>query len=115
MSLIAARRGGGFLAPLLFPGTANTDLVNHWTKTMLIKELHPHSTLIFANTVFHKKKDLEAIAQDQGHHILFLPPYSPDFNHPIEHDFANLKKQRQYAPPGTSLDSLIKNYGNYRP
>lgn len=114
ISLIAARRGGDFLAPVLFPGTTNAALVNGWLKTMLCQELHPHSTLIFDNAAFHKKNDLEAIAQEQGHHVLFLPPYSPDFN-PIERDFANLKKQRQYAPPGTSLDSIIKNYGNYRP
>jgi transposase len=30
-----------------------------------------------------------------GTSLLFLPPYSPDFN-PIEHDFATLKKRREY-------------------
>lgn len=81
---------------------------------MLRKELHPHSTLIFDNATFHKKKDLAAIAQEQGHHVLFLPPYSPDLNR-IERDFANIKKQWQYAPPGTSLDTIIENNGNNRP
>ena len=47
-----------------------------------------------------------------GHHILFLPPYSPDLN-PIEHDFANLKRQRQFAPPETALAEIIKCYGSY--
>ena len=113
-SLIAARRGSDFLAPVLFPGTANAALVSDWLKTMLCRELHPNSTLIFDNAAFHNKKDLEAIAQEHGHHVLFLPPYSPDLN-PIERDFANIKKQRQYATPGTSLDMIIKAYGNYRP
>ena len=70
--------------------------------------------IIFDNAAFHKKKDLEAIATEHGHHILFLPPYSPDFS-PIENDFANLKKRRQYAPPNTSIASIIKSYGNYCP
>ena len=60
--LIAARRGDDFLAPIRFPGTANADFVNTWVKTILSKELHPHSTLIFDNAAFHKKQDLEAIA-----------------------------------------------------
>jgi len=111
-SLIAARRGKDFLAPMLFSGTADTDLVNDWTRHMLCKELRPNSTIIYDNAAFHKKKDLEAIAHEHGHHILFLPPYSPDFS-PIENDFANLKKRRQYAPPNTPLADIIKCYGNY--
>lgn len=113
-NLIAARRGPDFLAPMLFSGTTDAALVNAWLRHLLCKELRPHSTLIFDNAAFHKKKDLEAIAQENGHHVLFLPPYSPDLN-PIEHDFANLKKRRQFAPANTSLADLIKSYGNYCP
>lgn len=111
-SLIAARRGNDFLAPMLFQGTADAGLVNHWARDMLCKDLHPGSTIVWDNAPFHKKKDLEAIAAEKGHHVLFLPPYSPDFN-PIENDFANIKKRRQFAPPNTTLDDIVKNYGNY--
>lgn len=111
-SLIAARRGKDFLAPMLFEGTADAELVNLWTEEMLMKTLRPNSTLIYDNAAFHKKDQLEAIAKKYGHHILFLPPYSPDFN-PIENDFAIIKKHRQYAPPNTPLQSIIQTYGNY--
>jgi transposase len=111
-SLIAARRGKDFLAPMIFSGTADTDLVNDWTRHMLCKELRPASTIIWDNAAFHKKKDLEAIASQHGHHILFLPPYSPDFS-PIENDFANIKKRRQYAPLDTPIADIIQSYGNY--
>ena len=110
-SLIAARRGKTLLAPFLFQGTAHAQWVNAWTRAMLCKELRPGSTLIWDHASFHRKKDLEAIAAEQGHFILFLPPYSPDLN-PIENDFANLKKRRQFAPPNTPLDAIIKSYGN---
>ena len=111
-SLIAARRGKDFFAPMLFSGTADTDLVNNWTRNMLCKELRPNSTIIYDNAAFHKKKHLEAIAHQFGHHILFLPPYSPDLSR-IEPDFANIKKRRQYAPTATPLADIIKSYGNY--
>ena len=79
---------------------------------MLRKELRPDSTLIWDNAPFHKQKDLEAIARDSGHYILFLPPYSPDFSR-IEPDFTDLKKIRQYAPADTSLSDIVRSYGNY--
>ena len=111
-SLIAARRGRDVLAPMLFSGTANAALVNAWTRHVLCKELRPHSTRIGDNAPFHKKKDLEIIARDSGHHTLFLLPYSPDLNR-IEPDFANLKKIRQYAPSDTPLSDIVRSYGNY--
>ena len=111
-NVIAAHRGKVLLAPMLFEGTAKTALVNEWTEKMLVKELRPSSTLIWDNAPFHSKTALQAIAEKFGHHILFLPPYSPDLN-PIEHDWAIIKKQRQAAPPNTPLDFIIASYGNY--
>jgi transposase len=112
ISVIAARRGEKWLAPMTFEGTANTALVNQWFKDMLCKELRPKSTIIWDNARFHNKKDLTEIADKYGHYILFLPPYSPDFN-PIENDFATLKKYRQNAPPHASINDIIKTYRNY--
>lgn len=111
-SLMAARRGKDFLAPMLFSGTADAARVNNWTRRMVCKELRPESTLIWDNAPVHSKNDLEAIARESGHHTLFLPPYSPDFSR-IEPDFANLRKIRQYAPSDTPLSAIVRSYGNY--
>src|SRR5215470_14791879 len=100
------------VAPMQFSGTANTSLVNDWLRQMRCPDLRPNSTLIFDNAAFHKKPDLKAIAHEHGHHILFLPPYGPDFSH-IEPDFANLNKIRRYAPANTPLFDIVKSYGNY--
>jgi DDE superfamily endonuclease len=77
----------------------------------LFPELEPESTLIMDNAAFHKKKQVAEIAQIYGQYVLFLPPYSPDFN-PIEQDFANIKKIRAYANPEKTLDEIIKSYGS---
>ena len=39
---------------------------------------------------------------------MFLPPYSPDYN-PIEHDFANIKRYREYNSDMT-LHDIIQLY-----
>lgn len=80
---------------------------------MLCKELPPASTPIWDNAAFHKQTDLEAIARENGHHTLFLPPYSPDFSR-IEPDFANLKKIRQYAPTDIPLFETVRSYEIFR-
>jgi transposase len=43
------------------------------------------------NASFHQKKKLEKIATEGQVKLLFLPPYSPDFD-PIEKCWANLKR-----------------------
>ncbi len=111
-SLIAAHRKNSFIAPLLFSGTADTELVNAWFESFLVPELRPSSTVIFDNARFHNKGLLTKIAQKHGHFILFLPPYSPDFN-PIEQDFATIKRIRQFKPDNTTLDEIIKTYNCY--
>ena len=100
------------LAPVLFKGSTNALWFNQWLEEHLIPELKQNSTLILDNAAFHRKDDVFRIAQQAGHKVLFLPPYSPDFNR-IEQDFAILKKRRIYSPPDTSLDDLVKSYGNY--
>lgn len=111
-SLIAAKRGKQMLAPVLFEGSTDSVWFNDWFENHLFKELQPESTLIMDNAAFHKKKDIRQIASKHGHYVLFLPPYSPDFN-PIEQDFATIKKIRAYDNNNSTLDDIVKSYGSY--
>ncbi len=97
-SLIAGKWGKRLVAPVLFEGSTNAEWFNAWLEQHLFKELAPHSTLIMDNAAFHKTKETQKLINQAGHTLLFLPPYSPDFN-PIEQDFATIKKRRQYARP----------------
>ena len=54
--------------------------------------LAPESVIILDNASFHKSPKLEIIAKENGHRLLYLPAYSPDFN-PIEHWWAKIKNQ----------------------
>lgn len=50
----------------------------------------PRSVLVMDNASWHNKESIERICAVRGVKVLFLPPYSPDFN-PIEEFFAELK------------------------
>ena len=60
------------------------------------------------NAAFHKSPATAPLIQDPGATLLFLPPYAPDLN-PIEHDFAALKKRREYQETA-SLARIVQTY-----
>ncbi|RYE12991.1 MAG: transposase [Sphingobacteriaceae bacterium] len=110
INLIVAKLGKKLLAPVLYPGSTHSTWFNQWLKEHLFKELKPGMTVIMDNAAFHKTAQTKKLFEDSPFHLLYLPPYSPDFN-PIEQDFAILKKRRQFLPPQTSLDDLINLFG----
>ena len=61
------------------------------------------------NSPIHRKGVIRELVEAIGHQVFFLPTYSPDFNN-IEHDFSALKRARMYAPIGTSLGEIIRDY-----
>lgn len=107
-SLLAARIESTFTAPLLFDGSCTTALFNAWLAHALCPLLHRDHVVVMDNAPFHKSALTHALITGTGATLLFLPPYSPDFN-PIEHDFASLKKIWEYNEQVT-LDHLLQTY-----
>ena len=105
-SLLMAQNGKKWLAPMLFGGTCNTKIFNAWLEKFLIPELRPNQTIIMDNASIHKSQKTRQLIENAGHNLLFLPPYSPDFN-PIEQSFGVLKKRLKFAQKGTTLDDLL--------
>jgi len=46
-----------------------------------------HSVFIMDNCATHKSDALREVIEAAGRHLVFLPPYSPDFS-PIEESFS---------------------------
>ena len=110
-SLIAARMGAILQAPVLFEGSCTTALFNTWLAQELCPQLHGNHVVVMDNATFHKSALTQELLHATGATLLFLPPYSPDFN-PIEHDFATLKRQREYRELD-SVDTLVKTYQSF--
>lgn len=57
------------------------------------------------NAHIHKTKRARDLIEASGTSLLSLPPYSPNYNS-IEHDFANIKRLREYNKDKT-LEDII--------
>ena len=57
---------------------------------MLFNGVNPHSIVILDNASIHHVQGIVEMINEVGALVLFLPPYSPDFN-PIEEVFSKLK------------------------
>ena len=90
-NIIAGLNNNKSVAPMVFSGACNTNVFNTWVEQFLIKELRPDQVVILDNASFHKSLRTIELIESVGCKVIFLPPYSPDFN-PIEKFWANMKR-----------------------
>lgn len=76
-----------------------------WVEGMLVRELLPGDIVVMDKLPAHKVAGVRDLIEGEGASLLYLPPYSPDFN-PIEKAFSKrkalLKKGRSPNRPGPS-------------
>jgi transposase len=98
------------IAPLCYTRSMNGEYFEMWVKDHLLPAVDAGSTIIMDNASFHRKSKLEEICKTAEISLLFLPPYSPDYN-PIEKSWANMKRElRDTAPIYGLLETAIYNY-----
>ena len=94
----------GFVAPMLLDGPMNGECFLAWVEQMLAPTLQPGDIVIMDNLSAHKVAGIRDAIEAQDAKLLYLPPYSPDFN-PIENAFAKLKAHVRKAAART-FDAL---------
>ena len=82
------RRDG--LVPWLLDGAMDGDAFWAYVTRVLVPELTPGDVVVMDNRPAHKMSGVRETIEAAGALLLYLPPYSPDFN-PIENAFAKLK------------------------
>ena len=90
IGLVAAQCEGALLAPQTYGGTMKAAVFEDWFEEELLKKLPKEHVIIMDNAAFHKKEVLYQIAKKYSQRLIFLPPYSPEYN-PIEHTWSALK------------------------
>ena len=113
-NLVAAQIGGRIVAPMYYDGSTNSAVFEFWFEEKLMPALSPGDVVIMDNAQFHRKGVLREIASRRKAMVLFLPPYSPDYN-PIEKLWANMKRwlrknMRYYDSFEDALEDAIDKY-----
>ena len=103
-TLIAGLRLDGLAAPMVVDGAMNGEMFTAYTEIILAPTLAPGDIVILDNLPAHKVTGARTAIEAKGAFMLFLPPYSPDFN-PIEQAFAKLKSILRKAAART-VDAL---------
>jgi len=105
-SLISWVRLAGPSAPWLFEGAMNGEMFLAWVREGLVPTLQKGDLVIMDNLATHKVQGVREAIEAAGARLLYLPPYSPDFN-PIENMWSKIKQiLRSLAP--RAQDELIK-------
>jgi transposase len=103
-NVVAAKCCDNVVAPMIYDGTTDSKLFEYWFEHRFLKSIPRYSVAIVDNATFHRKDTLRKLAARFDCEVLFLPPYSPDINSPIENFWANLKRK---------LRNILHNYDNF--
>ena len=90
----------GFVAPMLLDGPMDGECFLAWVEQMLAPTLRPGDLVVMDNLPAHKVAGVKQAITACGAELLYLPPYSPDFN-PIENAFAKFKAHVRKAAART--------------
>ncbi len=89
-TFVAGLRVDGIAAPFVLDGPINRVAFQAYVDQVLVPELRPGDVVVMDNLSSHKGADVRRSIERAGARLLYLPPYSPDFN-PIENAFSKLK------------------------
>ena len=108
-TFIAGLKTSGMVAPFVIDGPVNREIFELYVEKILIPDLNPGDIVVMDNLSSHKGPAVQAMIRAAGASLLYLPPYSPDFN-PIEKAFAKLKAALRKAAQRT-VDGLWDTIG----
>lgn len=114
-TLLAAMSLAGIQTAFVIEGATDQAVFEGFVEHYLVPQLRPGQVVVWDNLSVHKSVRARALIEAAGCQVLFLPPYSPDYN-PIELAFAKLKTALRRAGQrtveglwtaiGTGLDTI---------
>jgi transposase len=109
VTLVAALTPTGLQAAMTVSGAVNGDVFAAYLGQVLGPTLVPGDVVVLDNLPAHKVEGLAEVVEARGARLLYLPPYSPDFN-PIELAFSKLKTWLRTAQARTrdALETIIQ-------
>jgi transposase len=100
VTLLATLTPEGIGPAVAIPGAVDGAAFIAYAERVLAPRLRPGQVVILDNLSAHKSAGARTAVEAVGARLLFLPPYSPDFN-PIELAFAKVKERLRAAAERT--------------
>jgi transposase len=94
---------------LAVEGSTTTAVFEAYLEHVLVSSLRRGQVVVMDNLSAHKGSRVRELIESRGCELIYLPPYSPDFN-PIEEAFAKLKALLRKAE-ARSREGLIEAIG----
>lgn len=91
LTVLAALTVEGVLASMTIESPTDGDVFLAFLEQVLGPRLEPGHIVILDNLGAHKVKGVRELIESRGAQLLYLPPYSPDFN-PIEQAWSKMKQ-----------------------
>jgi transposase len=107
LSSIGKERGMG--ASLVVEGSTNAMVFQTYLEDVLLPTLERGQIVVMDNLSAHKGEMVRELIEAKGCELIYLPPYSPEFN-PIEQAFSKLKSYLRDAC-ARSQDTLMEIIG----
>ena len=104
-TLIAGIGLRGPCAPWLFEGAMDGEMFLAWVVQGLVPTLQKGDVVILDNLATHKVQGVCDAIEAVGARILYLPPYSPDYN-PIENMWSKIKQILRSQIPRTHSELI---------
>jgi transposase len=96
----AGLRLTGMTAPFVLDGPMDGECFLAYVEQVLAHSLNPGDVVVIDNLPAHRVKGVKAAIEARGATLLYLPPYSPDFN-PIENMWSKIKQILRSQAPRT--------------
>ena len=108
LTILGAISLRGMVATMTIESPTDGDVFRAYVEQVLCPKLQARDVVVMDNLSAHKVKGIHALIQASGAELLYLPPYSPDFN-PIEKAWSKLKQLLRAARARTAeaLDTAI--------
>ena len=91
ISLIGAIALKGLVGAMTVEGGTNGDVFRVFVEQILVPCVWPGAVVVMDNLSAHKVKGIQETIEAAGATVVYLSPYSPDFN-PIENCWSKLKE-----------------------
>jgi transposase len=110
VTMIGAIALKGFMAPVTFEGGTDGEAFKAYIQQVLVPQLWPGACVVMDNFSSPKVAGVKEAIEAAGARLVYLSPYSPDFN-PIENCWSKLKTflRSKAARTHEALQKAIKD------